>query len=68
VEVGLGSDYIVLDEDPAAPHRKGHISPPSFLPTALAQSPISATAVLLFTGWMSFLSPKQQCQSTDENT
>jgi len=31
VEVGLGSDYIVLDEDQAAPHGKGHSSPPQFL-------------------------------------
>ena len=47
-EVGLGSGHIVLDGDPVAP-RKGTQQPlPTFRPTALARSPISATVELLF--------------------
>jgi len=45
-EVGLGPGGIVLDEDPAPP-RKGAQQPPTVRPTALARSPISATAELL---------------------
>jgi len=48
VVVGLGSDNIVLDGDPAHP-QKGHSSPtPLFGPFALARSPTSATAEHLF--------------------
>jgi len=47
-EVGLGPGGIVLHGDPA-PHGKRHSSPPHFSAHfAVARSPISATAELLF--------------------
>jgi len=48
-EVGFGPGDIVLDGDPASPHRKRHSSP-HFCPmsTVAKWSPISATAELLF--------------------
>jgi len=42
-EVGLGSDDIMLDGDPASPIERGTVAP-TFQSTALARSPISATA------------------------
>jgi len=45
VEVGLGSGHIVLDGDPTSPR---HSSPHFSAHFALARSPISATAGLLF--------------------
>jgi len=48
-EVGLGPGDSVLDGDPAPRHRKGHSSYPHFSTHfALAWSPISATAQLLY--------------------
>jgi len=48
MEVGLGPDHIVLDEDPASPHGKRH-SGPTFRPmsTVAKRSPISPTTELL---------------------
>ena len=47
-EVGLGLGDIVLDADPLPPTKKG--TAPSFRPmTIVAESPISATAELLYT-------------------
>jgi len=46
-EVGLGPGGIVLDEDPAPPRKGAQQPPPTFWPTALVRSPISATAELL---------------------
>jgi len=46
-EVGLGPGDIVSDEDPTL-HGKGHSSPHFSDHFALARSPISATAELLF--------------------
>ena len=50
MEIGLGPGHIVLDGDPALPHRKGYSSPPTFQPMSILakRSPISATAELLF--------------------
>ena len=48
-EVGLVPGDIVLDGDPAAHPRKGHVAAPHFWAHfVLARSPISATAELLF--------------------
>jgi len=48
-EVGLGSDDIMLDGDPAAPRKKAQQPPPTFRPVFIVakRSPISATAELL---------------------
>ena len=47
-EVDLGPGHIVLDGDLAPPLRKGHSSPPLFVPCLLwPRSPIPATAELL---------------------
>jgi len=49
MEVGLGSGHIVLDGDPAPPPpKRGHS--PNFRPISIVtkQSPISATAELLY--------------------
>jgi len=47
-EVGLGSHDIVLDGDQAPPRKQVQERPlPAFRPTAVARSPISATAELL---------------------
>ena len=61
-EVDLGPGDIVLDADPASPQGKGHNSIPTFQPMSIVakRSPISATAELLFTDRMPFLSPRQQ--------
>jgi len=45
-EVGLGRGHIVSDGDRAAPHGKG--TAPTFRPTAVTWSPVSATAELWF--------------------
>jgi len=49
-EVGLGPGDIVLDGDPAAPTERDTAAPhsPSFRPTALSRSPISAAAEHLY--------------------
>jgi len=64
VEVGLGPGDIVLDADPASsPTERDTAAPsPTFRPMSVVakRSPISATAELLFTDRMPFLSPRQQ--------
>jgi len=47
-EVGLGPGHIVLDGDPAHPTERAQQSPHFSAHFALARSPISATAELLF--------------------
>ena len=48
-KVGLSPGNIMLDKDPAPPQREAQQPPPHFLAHfALARSPISATAELLF--------------------
>jgi len=48
MEVGLGPGGVTLDGDPASHHRKGQSSPHFSAHFAVARSPISATAELLF--------------------
>ena len=51
MEIGLRPGHIVLDGDTAPPYGKGHSTPPLFWPMSIVakQSPIPATAELLFT-------------------
>jgi len=56
VQVGLIQGNVVLDAYPAAPHGKGHSSPPFWPMSVVAKCwPISATAELLFINVMTVM-------------